>query len=77
MNDYYYIYYNIVNRIYNMKARLERKNATAAGVTHKMKILGNRGKFLLVVCLNCKERNLAKDRAEAEEIYSKLACLHI
>lgn len=42
---------------------------------HKVKQIGQKGRFMLLECQNCHDRELAVDKIEAKGIYSRKACV--
>lgn len=42
---------------------------------HKVKQVGTKGRFMLLECQNCGDRELAIDQIEAKGIYSRMPCV--
>lgn len=42
---------------------------------HRVKVIGKKGRFLLLECSNCHDRELALDKVEAMGIYSRMECV--
>lgn len=71
LNDLLFVFLFRVNKL--MPKR--QKENVYTFERHRVKVIGKKGRFLLLECSNCHDRELALDKVEAMGIYSRMECV--
>lgn len=76
LKDFIFIIkFRIMKKVQRIVNKKRTPNQVEVIDTHKVKVIDHKGRFLLLECVNCNNRELAVDKLEAKGIYSRIECV--
>lgn len=74
INDFIFVVkFRMTKRIKNLRARQIEEDRI--NKRHSVRVVDQKGRFLLCECIHCGDRELAIDKIEAKGIYSRIECI--
>lgn len=77
LNDFLFIASFRVGKFLYQYRPMKKVEPSIAYGRHRVKAITQKGRFMLLECRNCGDRELALDKVEAMGIYNRLECRRI
>jgi len=77
LNDLVFITSFRLKKLLSKYSPMKKVEPSIAYGRHKVRLIDRKGRFMLLECRNCRDRELALDKIEAMGIYNRIECRRV